>query len=874
MGEVYQARDTKLDRDVALKVLPDAFTADPDRLARFEREAKVLASLNHPNIGLIYGLEEAEGTKALVLELVEGPTLADRIAEGPIPIDEALPIAKQIAEALEAAHERGIIHRDLKPANVKVKADGTVKVLDFGLAKAFQPDAGSDPSDSPTVTAATQQGVILETAVYMSPEAASGKPVDKRSDIWSFGVVLFEMLSSRRVFDGESVSHVLAEVLKTEPDWTSLPAETPAAIRTLLRRCLAKARKQRLPDIGAARLDLDDVMTGTSPDATASLTVQAGSWRPALPLGLAALAIGGLISGVAVWNVTPRPEPPDLLRFTIAPEDTALEPGAAPRRFLEVLGGLAISSDGGHVVYTATALGGTEPQLMLRSLDQRVSVPIQGSLGGSGPVLSPDGEWVAFVPVSSTNILQRVRATGGSPETVTESPSGIFGASWGADGQIIFGALTGLYRVPAVGGEAEELTKPDIEQDESFRLWPEIIPDRQAVVFVVSTGTTLATGELAVLELDTRIVTKLGVAGTRPHYLATGHLVFATRTGALQAVPFDAEALVVTGAPVPVVEGVAVGYGGSADFSVSNAGHLVYVPGGPEGIQRSLVWVDRLGEEELVTPSLRAYTLPRLSPDGTRVALDIRAEQMDTWILTLATGAFQRLTSDIAGGEPVWMPDGERAVFKETGEPGTGFSVALADGTGTAERQATKRDVLLYEATPDGTMLVAGTDFTDIVMVSVEDGAVAPLISSPSAELSPALSPDGNWIAYQSDESGQFEIHVQPFPAVEQGQYVVSTAGGVSPAWAKSGEELYYVESGRMMAVAVQTDPAFVYGDPEPLFQTDNYSLATWTSSYDVASDGRFLMIKVGGQDAGIPRRGIDVILNWVEELKQRVPVP
>ena len=474
MGEVYQARDTTLDRDVALKVLPEAFTADPDRLARFEREAKVLASLNHPNIGSIYGLEEAEGVRALVLELVEGPTLADRIKQGPIPIDEALPIAKQIAEALEAAHEAGVIHRDLKPANVKVKTDGTVKVLDFGLAKAFQPDA-SDVSiaESPTISltaAATQMGMVIGTAAYMAPEQAKGKVVDKRADVWAFGAVLYEMLTGRRAFGGGDLSDTLAMVLMKEVDWSTLPADTPASVRKLLERCLARDPRRRLRDIGDAWLELEAPQASPASEPTEAATAAVPPlqvWQRPIPLVIVGLLVA-LVSGLAVWSLT-QPAARPLAQFVVlTPPDGALRTRGSDSE-------VTISPDGTRVVYGSGGLGsGQDRRLYLRQLGELDATPLRGTEGGYAPFFSPDGQSVGF-RVAPGNLLKRVPVLGGPAVTIVE-PDFVAGVSWGADDTIVFGSPSGLMRVPAVGGEPESLTTIDPEQGETGHAWPDILP--------------------------------------------------------------------------------------------------------------------------------------------------------------------------------------------------------------------------------------------------------------------------------------------------------------------------------------------------------------------------------------------------------------
>ena len=643
MGEVWQARDTKLDRDVALKVLPEAFTSDPDRLARFEREAKVLASLNHPNIGSIYGLEEADGIRALVLELVEGPTLADRIKQGPIPIDEALPIAKQIAEALEAAHEQGVIHRDLKPANIKVRDDGTVKVLDFGLAKAFQPDA-SDPglSQSPTISltaAATQMGMVLGTAAYMAPEQASGNAVDKRADVWAFGVVLYEMVTGQRLFSGKDVSHTLAYVLTKDIDWAALSKDTPDTLRRLLRRCLEREPRKRMRDIGEARIELEapPAPPASEPAATVADAVpQLQVWQRPVPALIVVLLVA-VMAGLAGWILT-RPGPAGLVRFTIVPPDTA------PLNSSPTRPDIVISRDGTQVVYVGAGGG-----LILRPIDQLVGAPLRGGEGGFGPFVSPAGEWVGFHNIGSATTLQKVSIFGGPSVMVTESPNLILGASWGADDQIIFGTGgAGLFRVSGGGGDPEELTTIDGEQGETSHRWPSIIPSREAVFFVIGSGATLATGQLAVLDLATTEVRRLGLAGVSPHYVSTGHLVYAAEDGSVRAVPFDAAALEITGNPVPLVEGVRVKASGAADFSISDKGRLVYALGaGGGGAQRSLIWVDREGREELTAAPLQPYRTLSLSPDGTRAAAGIvDGGNADVWVSELARGTLTRVTTD------------------------------------------------------------------------------------------------------------------------------------------------------------------------------------------------------------------------------------
>ena len=757
MGQVYQATDTKLNRQVALKILPEAFATDPDRLARFQREAQVLASLNHPNIAAIHGLEESEGTKALVLELVEGPTLADRIAHGPITIDEALPIARQIAEALEAAHEAGVIHRDFKPANIKVREDGTVKVLDFGLAKALDTTPEGDPSESPTLTAAaTQQGVILGTAAYMSPEQAAGQIADKRSDIWSFGVVLFEMLTGQRAFTGETVSHVLASVLKTDPNWALVPANTPQPIRRLLRRCLERKPKRRLSDAGEALIHLEEAITTLagelSPATAVTPVAQPAVWRQALPLALGALIVS-LTTALAVWTMT-RPDAIafDLIRFAIVPPDTTPLATIGPARHL------VISPDGTQIIYV-TVPGGN---LQFRPIDELIGASLRGGENAVGPFVSSDGQWVGFTD-GRGRTLQKVSIFGGPPVTLAESPTRIFGAGWGADDQIIFGTSGGgLFRVSGGGGEPEMLTTLDTEHGETNHTWPFVIPGREAVVFVIGTGQPLATGQLAVLDLATDGVTRLGLAGVSPHYVSTGHLVYASADGSVRGVPFDANSFEVTGNPVPLIEGVSVATTGAADFSISDNGRLVYVVGtGGSGAARSLVWVDRDGREEAIDAEPRDYRGLRLAPDGNRAAVVVvdGDGSQDVLVYDLVRDIPTRFTFDPARDDhPVWSPDGERVVFASARGGNLNLFWKAADGTGEAERLTTSEvDQFSSSWSPDGTALVIAERHPltalDIAVLAMDDErASETLIATEFQDSFPEISRDGRWMAYQSTE--------------------------------------------------------------------------------------------------------------------------
>ena len=878
MGEVYRATDTKLKREVAVKVLPAALAADPERLARFQREAEVLASLNHPNIAAIYGLEEADKTKALVMELVEGPTLADRIAQGAIPIDEALPIAKQIAEALEAAHEQGIIHRDLKPANVKVRPDGTVKVLDFGLAKALEP-AGTSPglSQSPTITspAMTQQGVILGTAAYMSPEQARGKTVDKRADVWAFGCVLFEMLTGRRAFAGAEVSDVLASVLAREPDWTLLPPGLSSVLSTFIKRCLDKNAKQRVPDIAAMRLALEGAFeTAVSPTVESAVVVEPAVWRRALPVAVA-LVVGGL----AMWAVMrPAPQPPaPVERFV------ATTPATAP--FAPSLRqSLAISPDGTRIVYRASTDGTNH--LYVRPVGQLEGYRLFSTPANvSTPAISPDGAWVLF-RTAQDNTWRKVSILGGPPLTLFPTPAGTNtrGASWGPDETIIFAHIgTGLFRGPTGGGgEPTVLTTPDAERGETSHSWPEVLPGGEAVLFTIDRGPGVEGKELAVLDLATMEQKVLLPGGSHAQYAATGHLVYGAE-GTLRAVPFDLARLEVTGDPVPLLEGVMTASNGLVQFSLSANGSLLYAAGDSQGaVSRSLVWVDRQGQEEAIPAPARTYAYLRLSPDGTKVALDIRDQENDIWVWDLTRTTLTRLTFDSGlDRTPVWTPDGQRIAFSSQRDGAADLFWQAADGTGTVERLSESSTNFQYPTSfsPDGTRLVFADTPRDIAVLALADERqTTSLLQTTFSERNGELSPDGRWLAYQSDESGQQEIYVRPFPDIDTGRWQVSTGGGSRPLWARSGEELFYLApDGAVMRVAVKGAATFRADTPTRLFQGPYFAPATGRifRTYDVSPDAqRFLMIKEGGgaEDTSAAPSLI-VVQNWTEELKRLVPV-
>jgi serine/threonine protein kinase/Tol biopolymer transport system component len=869
MGEVYRARDTKLGREVAIKALPDQFLTDPERVARFEREAQLLAALNHPNIAAIHGLQESNGAQFLVLELVDGESLAERIARGLIGITESLVILRQIIDALESAHEKGIIHRDLKPANIMLTRDDRVKILDFGLAKALEPDpVRADLSHSPTMTlGATGAGVILGTAAYMAPEQIKGRAADKRSDIWACGCVLFEMLTGKRAFIGEDVSDTLAAVLRGEPDWLALPAYTPSNIRTLLKRCLQKDRRARVGDVSTVRYVLDEAAVASGVPGTTPAT----SARRSKALPFVALAASASVAAVVTWAVT-RPGPSPIVqpvRFTIAPSGDAISVGSPHAD-------LAITPDGTHVVYIA---GGASGGLWVRRLDQLEAVQLRGlpGINLSGPAISPDSKWIAF---ASATDLMRVSLTGGSPISLTNAASTTRGIAWRSDDTIVFATndtATGLLSVPAAGGDPTVLTKPDPQKGEFDHLFPSVLPGGRAVLFTITTPSGLDSAQVAVLDLvsgDQKILVR---GGSQAVYAQSGHLIYAAG-GALRAVRFDPARLEVLSDPTPVVDQVVTKTSGAADFSISTNGTLVFVPGGGGATaMRSLVWVTREGVEEPIkgVPP-RAFFMARLSPDGSRIALDVRDQQNDIWIWDLAQETLTPLTIDRAQDMfPVWTPIGNRVIFASNRTGVGNLYWQAADGTGVAEQLVTSLNTQYgLSITEDGRQLVIRDNSArgaDLSVVHVDEKRrVEPLLQGAYVEDNGAISPDGQWLAYESTESGRSEVYVRPFPNVNSGRFPISTAGGSKPVWAPNGRELFYLDGdGHMTAVPVQTTGAFTRGAPKKLFTTRYFG--TNARNYDVSRDGqKFLMIKeLSG--AATPATPINVVLNWFEELNARV---
>jgi Tol biopolymer transport system component len=837
MGEVYRARDSKLGRDVAIKVLPEAFARDAERMARFQREAKVLASLDHPNIATIHGLEESGGTRALVMQLVEGPTLADRIKAGPIPVDEAVRIARQIADALEYAHEKGIIHRDLKPANVKVTNDDVVKVLDFGLAKALEGDPSSfDISTSPTISRmATMQGVLLGTAAYMSPEQAKAKTVDRRADIWAFGCVLHEMLTGKQTFTGETVTDTLASIIKEEPDWKLLPSATPMRVRVLLQRCLQKDPKQRLRDIGDARISLDEVLSGApevSSSAAASLATSTLTHQLILILGIAAPLLAA-IAGFVGWILKPIPSAPpaEPVRFEITlPEKMAIT------RFL----GIALSPDGRQLAFAGVGVDGIA-RIWIRDLNSLEAHPLPGSeLRGSSPIFwSPDSRSIAF---DAGGKLMKIATSGGPAERICEL-NGIFaGGSWNRNGVIIFAQIPGgLMKVSAAGGSPLPLTVLDRSRSEVVHVLPSFLPDGRHFIYLRRSTIPENTG-VYVGSLDERPekqnTTRLVATQFGPAFAPSGNdgfgLVLFIRDGALMAQPFDARRLELSGEPMAVTEAVGtyIGYG---FFTVSASGALAYRSEGISGDQPT--WFDSQGKVLGTTGQSGAYIALALSPDGTRTAVSMIAAQSpnrDIWLLDVSHGTSTRFTfGPDANQDAVWSHDAKQIVFASNRD-GT-FNLYQKVTSGAKDEEAllkSPEDKYPTSWSPDGRFLLytaVDPKLKESVWVLPLGGGQKPVPFSRTQfnEEGGQFSPDGRWIAYSSQESGREEVYVRPFSpdslAAAQnqgGKWQVSTAGGYQPRWSGNGKVLYYCTfDGKLMAVQISADSAFRAEAPKVLFQ-------------------------------------------------------
>ena len=887
MGEVYRARDTRLQRSVALKVLPAALAHDPDRLARFKREAQVLASLNHPHIAQIHGFEDAGPVQALVMELVEGPTLADWIATSPS-VSDVLRVARQIAEALAAAHDQGVIHRDLKPANVKLTNEGVVKVLDFGLAKPSESDQGSAAgqlSDSPTITtpAATAMGLILGTAAYMAPEQAKGHRVDKRADVWAFGCVLFEMLAGRRAFEGGDVADTLAAVLRSEPDWSALPADTPPAVRAVLRRCLEKDRRRRLADFGDLLMLMDEL---SDAHRAAALPVEAAATPPRHTrwfVPAAAALAGAVLAASIVWGWRPAPDAAPTQRLTvILPEGDQFS--ATGRTFV------AIAPDASRLAYIANQ------QLYVRPLNQLTPSLVAGSSGATSPFFSPDSQQIGFWQGGE---LKKVSVAGGAPQVI--GPAGNpFGVSWAADGTILFSdGANGIKQLQAEGGQPTVIVPPDEDRATLF-ISPELLPGGRAVLFTrlqtnVASGSGGVGAEVVVHDLGSgqqRVIVEDGAQG---RFLAPGHLLF-TRQATLWASAFDPRTATRAGTSISMVEGIfeaatigavaSVGANArSAQFDVSSTGMLVYLEQDATVVERSLVWVDREGRETPLPLPDRSYAYPRISPDGRQAAVDIRDEGQDVWIVDLRTGTnnLRKLTFDPAPEiAPVWTRDGQRVVFFRSG---AGLISQSANGAGAPEQllAGTASVMAPMGFTRDDQLIFNEDAGSGWAVKRVHPAGRQPAELVPASRytaMNSALSPDGRWLVYEAADptrGGRAALYVRPFPDVGAGLWQIECEDCTRPLWARDGRELFFLSGGTsttgltsIWTVSIGLSTTFEPSPPRKLFE-GHYFAQLFGRAYDISPDAqRFLMVKTSAAAAN--RARIVIVDNWAEELKRLVP--
>jgi eukaryotic-like serine/threonine-protein kinase len=876
MGEVYKARDTRLDRTVAIKVLPTHLAGRAELRERFDREAKTIASLNHPHICTLYDTGHQDDIDFLVMEYLEGETLAQRLLKGPLPLVQVLQFAIEISDALDKAHRKGVTHRDLKPGNIMLTKSGT-KLLDFGLAKLKQEVAPANVplSDLPTAKdPLTAQGTIIGTLQYMAPEQLEGKEVDARTDIFAFGTVVYEMATGKRAFEGKSQASLMVAILEREPPaMSSLQPMTPPALDRVVKKCLAKEPDDRWH----AAKDLCDELkwiaeggsqVGLAP--TAALKGFHALGRRTLILSLGALLLGAAIASLATWNLKPSPSSQAVSRFTITlPPDqqlAGLDGGPA----------VAISSDGAHFAYVARQ--GSTQQLYLRAMDSLEARPIPGTEGAVNPFFSPDGQWLGFFAGGK---LKKVSLNGGAavPLTSVSTPGG---ASWSSLGMIALqasiGASVGLQQVSEEGGTPRPLTSVG-RRGEPNQGWPEFLPGGKALLFARSPiYAAWNTAQIAVQPAGTGEPRNL-VAGSEPRYAATGHLLFA-RVGTLMAAPFDSRSLELTGGAVPALEGVMQSnFTGAAQYSVSSTGTLVYISGGFAASESRLVWVSRNGEEQLLPAAPHNYQFPRVSPDGGRVAVAIAEQEQQVWVYDLSRDTLTRLTFDgVTNNTPAWSPDGKRIAFNSDRATGPlNLFWRAADGSGDVERLATS-DYLNSPGSfsPDGQLLAFQDNNPetgrDIWVLRLSDRKAQPFLRTPYEDTAPKFSPDGKWRAYSSNESGRREIYVQPYPGPGGGKWQISTDGGQEPVWNPKGRELFYRSGSKIMTVEVDTKSGFSVGKPRMLFEGPYLPTSASFPYYDVSPDGqRFLMLKPIEQAQAAPTQ-INVVLNWFEELKQKVP--
>jgi Tol biopolymer transport system component len=894
MGEVYRATDSRLKREVAIKVLPPLLAADPDRLARLQREAEVLASLNHPQIAAIYGLEDAEGVKALVMELVEGQDLAERIARGPVPVDETLMIARQIADALEAAHERGIIHRDLKPANIKIRPDGAVKVLDFGLAKLHQ-DQSVDGAAQGVVATITSPamlsavGMVLGTAAYMSPEQARGYPADKRADIWAFGVVLFEMLSGRRLFTGDTISDTLASVLKTEPDWRQLPPTVTAPLRQLLRWCLEKDPKRRLRDIGDARVQIDSLLAGTAEDADTQLPApSAPMWKRALPWAAVGVLAAALLTLLIVWA-------PWRDASALVPLRLSTHIGADASIVFNPQNALSISPQGDVLVFVAQNAPAAPALLYVRRLTQVQATPLAGTDDAESPFFSPDGQWIGYF---ARGMLRKVAVTGGASVALCPAPVPR-GGSWDGNDSIVLmpNRTGGLMRVSASGGTPAPLTS--VVEGEMTHRWPQVLPAGKGVLFTAGERNSSATGYndgTIIVQSPSGARTVIVRGGYQGQYLPSGHVVY-IHDGTLFAMPFDLDRLTPAGPAVPVLEGVISNAGtASAQFAVSANGTLVYLPGrSVAGPGVPIHWMRQDGKTTPLRATRAAWNNLMFSPAGDRLAMQLTDRQSDIWVYDLARDVITPVTSDPADDSvPVWTPDGRQLVFASTrsDKRAANLYVQAADGTGAAERLTDSPNAQRPGSWhPSGKYLafeeLVPPGQSDVMMLPMEGdvgsgrkpGKPTVFLNSAAHERQPTFSPDGRWLAFVSDQSGRDEVYVRPFPG-PGGQSQISSTGGLFPTWSRTRHEIFYstatatgTGSRQLMVVPYAVVEGAFRAEKATLWSTGRHQTRGPQRMFDLHPDGtRFAVAPLEDAEIAGTVDHVSVFLNFFDELRRVAP--
>ncbi len=868
MGEVYRAKDTRLDRSVAIKILPAQFSADPVRKQRFEREAKTISSLNHPHICVLYDVGHQDGTDYLVMECLEGETLAKRLEKGPLPLEQVLKYGAQIADALDKAHRSGVVHRDLKPGNIMLTPTGA-KLLDFGLARPAAPAlTGATLMTAMTPRSPmTEEGTIVGTFQYMSPEQVEGKEVDSRSDIFSLGGVLYEMVTGKRAFEGKSQLSVASAILEKEPDpITSTKPLTPPALNHAIRKCLEKypdERWQSASDLASELRWITESGSQLSAPSAAPAKEFGARWRTAAFWSALALLLA-TVTGLVVWHAKPAPPRP-VSRAVIA-----LPPGQRLAGLDQAA--LALSPDGTQLAYVAVQ-GGIQ-QIYLRAMDSLEARPVPGTEGAVNPFFSPDSQWLGFFAGQK---LKKISISGGAAVSLSDAAQS-FGASWGSLGMIAFSPLqvSTLQQVSEAGGVSQPLTK--FEKGEISHRRPEFMPGGKVLLFASGPNTfNWNSGQVVVQPVGTGERRTLVKGVLHPHYAPSGHLLY-VQGGNLMAAPFDPQRLTVTGAAVPVVEGLLHSTtSGAAQYSISGTGTLVYISGASYSDQRKLVWVNRRGEAQVLAAPARAYVFPRLSPDGKQVGVATTEQESQVWLYDLSRETLTRFTFDgTLNLNTVWTPDGKRILFQSNKDGPPNVYWQQADGSGGLERLTNSEFVHFpMSMSPDGQFLAYGeinpTTGYDLWVLRLKDGQAQPFLRTPFTESVPQFSPDGHWLAYISNESGRYEVYVQPYPG-PGGKWQISTDGGTEPVWNPNGRELFYRDGSKMMSVEISTQTGFTTGKPHMLFEGPYLPSPATTPNYDVSRDGqRFLMLKSSatGEEAATQ---INVVFNWCEELKRRVP--